>query len=240
MASDLAVILHDYAHFRHHFAEVARTIGVSLTYAAGPPATISRGAGSFVTDGYVAGMNVDPSGTASNDGRYTIDTVAALTLTLSADDTLSPEVVTSSLTGATYYVDGYETWPRDNVRAGGFSDTWNLLPRPITGFPAQLTVNSLVDDVTAGTSYVWYVRQRTDDVAKQWLSVTHADPASTGTIALSLTAKCATDIGAVDLTKLTIEQQRRILRNVWVFVKRLSDGAIQQADLFQLSHGTVL
>lgn len=236
------MILPSYAAFRHHFAEKGQTTSVSLTYVAGPPSTITRASGSFVDDGHVAEASIDVANTASNDGRYTIDTVAALTITLSADDALANEgPVTSSLTSAFYYTDGAEEWPRDNVRASGFSDTWDMAPRPITAFPAIITINDGVTDSVAGTSYTWYVRQRTDDSSLQWLSVVHPDATKTGSIALLLTSKAVTDLGiALTTTKLSTEQQRRVLRNVWLFVKRESDGAIQQIDLFQLSHGTVL
>jgi hypothetical protein len=235
-------VLASYSSFRHHFAEVGRTTSVSLTYVSGSPATITRGSGSFVTDGHVAGMSIDVANTVSNDGRYTIDTVAALTITLSDDDSLTNEgPVTSSLLSANYYTDGYEEWPRDNVRAGGFSDTWSLSIRPATVYPNQLTVNANATDVDAGSSYTWYVRQRTDDASLQWLSISHANPLATGTVTIALTAAAVTALGiATAGTKLTADQQRRVLRNVWVFCKRNSDGAIQQQDLLQFSHGTVL
>lgn len=234
------MILPSYSALRHHFAEVARTTAVSLTYNVGPPSTITRGAGSFVTDGFEAAMSVDVANTVSNDARYTVDTVAALTLTLSSADTLIAEgPVTSTLTGATHENDGAETWPTALVRANSFSSTWSLLPRPITICPAQLTVNALVTDATAGTSYRWYLRQRTDVVADQWLSIAHANPLSTGTITITITTAGVAALGlATASTKMSTDQQIRLLRNVTVFCRRDSDGAIQFVDLLQLSHGT--
>jgi hypothetical protein len=44
--------------------------------------TITRTAGSFITDGYVVGGQVEVTNSTSNDGTYTISAVAALTLTL--------------------------------------------------------------------------------------------------------------------------------------------------------------
>lgn len=46
--------------------------------------TITRGAGSFITDGYTVGGQVTIINSASNDGTYTITGVAALTLTVNA------------------------------------------------------------------------------------------------------------------------------------------------------------
>jgi hypothetical protein len=65
----------------------------NLTFADADPDTITRAAGSFVTDGFTAGDSIVVSGTVSNDGTYTIDTggVAASVLTLIATDTLSAE-----------------------------------------------------------------------------------------------------------------------------------------------------
>ena len=232
------MILTSYSDLRHHFARVARTTGVSLTFAAGPPGIISRGAGSFVTDGYTAGMSVDVSGSANNDGRYTIESVAALALTVT--EALQVETVTCALTGAEYENDGAEKWPLDLVRAAGFSSTFVLSPLKITQLPALLTVNGLATDAVAGSSYRWYVRQRTDDAAVKWLDPTIPDMTRTGSLVLSLTDKAVADMGLASKTsKLTAEQQVRLLRNVTIFCRRDSDGAIQFVDLLQLSHGAV-
>ncbi len=62
--------------------------GVNIAFNAGPK-TIVRASGSFVTDGYVAGDRVAGSGSASNNSSFTINTVAALTLTV--DETVVTE-----------------------------------------------------------------------------------------------------------------------------------------------------
>lgn len=49
--------------------------------------TIVASTGSFTTDGFVVGANVVVAGTTSNDGTYTIATVAATTLTLATNHT---------------------------------------------------------------------------------------------------------------------------------------------------------
>lgn len=235
------MILATYAEMRHHFAHVAHTTSVSLTYVHAVPATITRGAGSFVTDGFTAGMSVDVAGTASNDGRYTVDTVAALTLTLATGDQLVNETIVSSLTGAEYDVDGAEAWPLDelHVTSPAFDDTWakvTLIFQPVTKFPLVVTINASATDVDAGSSYTWYVRQPTDDPDLQWFSVVHSDLTRTGRITLSLTAKCVTDLGlSLASDKLSGDQQIRVLRGTTLFVKRDSDGAIQFIDLARLS-----
>ena len=65
--------------------------GVNQTFADANPDTITRASGSFSTDGYVAGDRVAVSGSASNDGAYTIASVAATVLTLVAGDALVAE-----------------------------------------------------------------------------------------------------------------------------------------------------
>lgn len=75
----------------------------TFTYADNDPSpdTITASSGSFVTDGFAAGMYVTVSGTTSNDGTYQISTVTASTLTLSATAELTNEgpLATSTLTG---------------------------------------------------------------------------------------------------------------------------------------------
>jgi hypothetical protein len=67
---------------------------VTVTFVVGSPDTITRAAGSFIDDGFEAGMVVTVSGTLSNDGDHTIAAggVAALTLTLESVSTVTGEV----------------------------------------------------------------------------------------------------------------------------------------------------
>lgn len=66
--------------------------GVNITFAnGGGSATITRASGSFVTDGWFAQDRVDVTGSASNDGKYTISSVAALALTLVVAEVLTAE-----------------------------------------------------------------------------------------------------------------------------------------------------
>ena len=78
----------------------ATAAGTTFSFVDSDPDTITRAAGSFVTDGFLAGDLITVSGTASNDGTYTIATVAAATITLIATDTLVAEaaVATAVLT----------------------------------------------------------------------------------------------------------------------------------------------
>lgn len=62
------------------------------------PDTITSTTTNFVTAGFVAGDGITVSGSTSNDGTYTIATVAATTITLIAGDTLTTEAAGASVT----------------------------------------------------------------------------------------------------------------------------------------------
>jgi hypothetical protein len=68
--------------------------------------TINRVTGSFITDGFVAGQKIRVDSTSNtNDGVFTVLTVAALTLTLSTGDSLTTEAaVTAGATTVTNYL----------------------------------------------------------------------------------------------------------------------------------------
>ena len=231
-------IVFQYVAFRHHFAEVARTQGVSLTYThAIDPGTITRGSGSFVTDGFEAGQTLDVFGTSANDARYEVGSVSALTLTLAAGQQFnSTETIASSLVGAFYELDGMEQWPITLVRANGFDDGATASIRPFTPFPVTLTINGDITDVAAGTSYTWFVSQRTE-VGTLWgMTVTHPDAAKTGTIRLTLTANAVSELGiGTAVSPLNAGQRQRLLKHCTAYVQRQSDKAIQVIDLARLS-----
>jgi len=81
----------------------------TLSFNNANPDTITRSTGSFVTDGYSAGMTVTVLGSASNDGTYTVAAggVAATTLTLEGTDSLTAE---SSVGNATASASGSRTF----------------------------------------------------------------------------------------------------------------------------------
>ena len=64
--------------------------------------TISTGGGDFVADGFEAGQKIRVSGSTSNDGIYTIDSVTTSTITMIAGDTLVAESEGASITIAVY------------------------------------------------------------------------------------------------------------------------------------------
>lgn len=231
------MIIHQYAAFRHWFAEVARTGAISITSDnTVTPNTLTRASGSFVADGFLDGhtLTVASSSTAV---QHTVDSVTALVLELSADAPLSGSgTETLSIVGAFYELDGMEQWPTTLIRANGFDDGFTPSVTPFSPFPLTLTVNGGITDASAGTSYMWYLSQRTETVASQHLTMTHADTAKTGTVTLALTSQAVADLGLDSTTSsLNAGQRIKLLTNVYVYCQRQSDKAIQQVGLLSLS-----
>lgn len=77
---------------------VVSSEGISATFADVNPDTITRAAGSFVTDGWESGMYVEVQNSASNDGEpRKVATVAATVLTLDGAETLTNEGPTAGV-----------------------------------------------------------------------------------------------------------------------------------------------
>lgn len=67
------------------------TGGETLTFADANPDTITRSAGSWITDGFARGDRILIAGTASNNGTFDVDTVSATVLTLQLVEVLAAE-----------------------------------------------------------------------------------------------------------------------------------------------------
>lgn len=233
------MIIYQYPAFRHWFAQVARTQNVSLAYDnASSPNTVSRLTGSFVTDGHQVGARLAVLGTPDNDsGWYEIGTVSALSMSLiTGQNFTSSYTDTSSLVSSFYELDGMEKWPQDLVRANGFDDGFGPSATPFLQFPITLSVNGGVTDATAGTSYTWYLSQRTPIAANQHFTMDHADATKTGTVTLALTATAVSDAQLASATaNVNVGQRITLLNNVYIYCQRQSDKAIQRAHLLTLS-----
>jgi hypothetical protein len=79
------------------------------------PDTITRSSGSFITDGFAKGQKITVTGSTSNDGEYTLDGIAALTLTLTAGGNLTAEG-----TGASVTIEA----PASSGTSGATEPTW--------------------------------------------------------------------------------------------------------------------
>ena len=74
----------------------------SLTFVDSNPDTITDANSQFINEGFVAGQTITGSGTVSNDGNYTIASVAVGTITLISSDTLANEAAVSCVVSGDY------------------------------------------------------------------------------------------------------------------------------------------
>ena len=188
------------------------------------------------------------NGTANNDAiEYRVTTVTAAQLTLEH----SGEVTSETAVSRTYVAfhrdtDGMPRFPgpRDStnlIRSGGFTGGITGAPFPYLGVAFQVTCNSTADDSVAGTDeYDWYLSQRTDDPAKQyWLALDYnpgGGNTASGTISLVHSALATSELGVVD-GPLPAQQYHDLLYKVALYVRRISDGAIQWLDLHKALTG---
>jgi len=110
--------------------------------------------GNFVRDGFVAGAAVEVTGSASNDGRYLIDTVTASTITLDSGVALTDEgpvevtlvprfqVAVDFASGARTITRSVGSWVDDGFLAGGRIEVQDAVDAGNNGL-------FLIDSVTA-------------------------------------------------------------------------------------------
>ncbi len=123
---------------------------------------------------------------------------------------------------------GYETWPLARLRAGGFAKP--VLPEALIAFPLDFTINdSALDGDDPDAPYSWYLSQRTDDPAKQMLSIIDY-PGQSGTITIDGTALLNDTYTGGGLGPEAILQ---VFANVWIYVVRAGDNAIQCASFLE-------
>ncbi len=134
-----------------------------------------------------------------------------------------------ALPGAAIANDGMEEWPVAKLRSGGFT---GLVTPTITAFPILMTCNS--GAVDGGAAFDWYLSQRTDVAADQYLTITQFDPTKSGSILVGITEvnvlKLLPDVDGITIAypaSLTA-----LLKNVHLYVQRRSDQAIQWIKLY--------
>lgn len=238
-----------WSNWRYRAATKIQETAVALSFVAAPP-SITRAAGSFVFQGYLDDMTIDIAGSANNDFRYTIDTVAVATLTLVATDApIAEGPVNVDTLAVNRDVDQVEEYPglraaeagRTNlVRSGGFDTGLAGTPVPYGGASFQVTANGTATDGAPGTDeYDWYLSQRTDVVAKQYLTFAQKAPAGgntySGTVTIVHNALATSELGT--LTTPSIEQTTELFKHCDLYCKRLSDGAIQWVSLLRTMLG---
>lgn len=158
--------------------------------------------------------------------------------------------------GAITAFDGFLEWPGAALlRASGFTGTLQVQPyvggpwisfdgvafptaQAFPDFPIVVTCNAGASDATYGVDeYDWYVSQRTDVEASQYLTVGRNDlPGSTsrsGSIVIGVDATnrarlLPDHVGA----SYTDAELTLLLKHVHVYVRRRSDGAYQWTKLY--------
>jgi hypothetical protein len=240
------MIVQNFTTFRYVFSDRRLSApDAGFTFSAGPPSTIQRGTGSFLTNGVATGMYCEPKNTANNDGKRGY--ISALTATLMTWDasgaTLTAEGPTPGQQLRSFFVgvDALEEWPgpfsqtSDLVRSGGFDGGITGVPQPYALAAFHATVNgNAVDGVPGVDEYDWYLSQRTDTVAAQFLSIVPytlavAPATHSGTVTIQHTALATTELGLA--SPISDAQLRDLFRSTDIYVRRRSDGAIQWMSL---------
>ncbi len=134
--------------------------------------------------------------------------------------------------------DGYATWPLAKVRSGGFDAGLTGIPRPISVVGLTISCNAEADD--GGAAFDWYLSQRSDDPARQYLFLSQRTDPQSGTVLLITTAVGRAAVGMASINSPVNEDQLvRLFRDVTLYVRRVSDGAIQLVNLLPSTLGTV-
>lgn len=214
----------------------------TMTFSAGPPPVVTRAAGSFIFDKHVAGMYTDITGTALNDGRYLLVDVQALQLTFSDDAALQAEVIASTATSVYRDVNQVVSYPSELhpttnlVRLVGFTDTITGIAKPYIGVTMNVSCNGGAPDAVYGVHrYHWYLSQRTDDPAKQFLAVAQKPDAGlssySGSITIGHTALATSELGISGAPDMN--QVRELFKMCDLYCKQVSDGGIQYVNLYR-------
>ena len=219
------------------------------------PDTITRvdGGGDFVANGVEAGMVGIVTGSVSNDNRkYHVESLTTTIITLRSDDVVVVEgPVSPTITFHKEDPDGVEQFPgaladTNLVRAGGFDGGITGTPTPFANATFYPTANSeAADGAPDVDEYDWYLSQKTDDPAKQWLSIDRhvvlvggvPDGNSySGTVDIFVTAQGVSELGIGG--SVTMEQTIQLFTHANLYCRRISDGAIQWLDLLNETMST--
>ena len=123
--------------------------------------TITRGSGSFITDGMEQGDTIRVVGTSGNDGEYTIKTIAALTLTLETGSLSGTE------TGVTSYVDAAITLESIFQKDGPTDDNWYGFVSKNRDGDYEINSNLLIGDESGSLRTFFLTRGETIIFADQ-------------------------------------------------------------------------
>lgn len=233
--------------FRRLFAVHALTGAIPCTFLTTSPPRITRtDAGSFVADGFELGMIADIANTVSNNTRVHVEAFETNgspndTIVCAADDVLAAEVAaTAEIDGAFIDGDGVWTWPIDLVRkvGSGFGDAGSTLtgvtPWYDPGGSLEISCNTGAPDAVFGVDdFDWYLSQRTDEQARQYLEIENfpADGGESFSGFVRIRNAALADTFAPNAPSITPQVLKRLFRYAHLYVRRRSDGAIQWVDL---------
>jgi len=203
------------------------------------------------TPPFIPGMTLIMNGSALGNDTYTILSLQPAGFLCYVVETVTTEgaVAMSLCEGVTFDKSAWEEWPVEYMRVG---DTAAAFAGGITGFASTpydgdafiLTCNAAAADAVYGTDeYDWYLSQRTDDAASQYLSIAQGPdgggpwPAPqlswSGACVITPTAlaesKFGFTVGAA--TPIDPDVTRMLFRSCDLYVRRISDQAIQRADM---------
>ncbi len=133
--------------------------------------------------------------------------------------------------------DGYPTWPADKVLSGGFDAGLTGIPRPISTVLLTISCNGQASD--GGAAFDWYLSQRTDDPVRQYLGITQNNILKSGTVSIVATLVGRAAVGmAMSNSPVSEDQLVRLFKDVTLYVRRVSDSAIQLVQLLPYTLGS--
>jgi len=213
-----------------------------FTFIPGPPPRLTQAAGSFLVDRHAIDMFCDITGSALNNGRYQLANVTALQLTFVDGSALQAEVVTATATSLYRGPDQVEIFPSELhpatnlVRSSGFIGGFTGVAKPYIGTTMSISCNGGAADAVYGVAdYHWYLSQRTDDPAKQFLTCVEK-PASggltySGTVQITHTAHAYSELGISGVPSM--DGVKALFDMCHLYAKRVTNGAIQWVDIYR-------
>jgi hypothetical protein len=130
---------------------------------------------------------------------------------------------------------GAPLWTTALLRTNAFASLTGIAT-PVAAFPVTVTCNGGAAD--GGAAFDWYLSQRTDVVAKQYLVIAQLSPAHSGSVVIWITALALSvlDIPAIN-SPINEEQLTHLFRDVTLYCQRRSDKSIQLAQLLHTTLG---
>ena len=255
------MIFQTFGSFRFGFATRAVPLGVvTATFVAQSLPTLARITRSFdewnigadpFTPSLEVGMRLTIAGSASNNRAYTIASFSGDFDIFVEEDTVVAEgpVALGSIEGMFFNDTGFPTWPVQYMRVGDTAvpfadgiDELGLMGVPISTAPydggtvLMSPIGFLGDSVLNVDEYDWHLAQRTDDPAKKYFDV--AQKANVG--GQSFSGTCEVTPSALAQSKFGFtpgagpidpDITRTLFRGTQLYVRRVSDQAIQRLDM---------